>query len=406
MSSKRYPGSVVWILALFACTGWIFGWLQSRAKSDETAASSRVSTRDRGRANSRNHERDGIDAGGIKDSTTLHLLRSLADIEAAAVPGEANQALVKACRSALLDSNIRRRERNYGILLELMRPEDASALHELFLELHAQGKTYPTYGAFATRWGEIDPVGALEYLNNEKFYWMPPRDFSAFARGWGVTDPKGAMKWIEDHPEQAPNLGGRLPVFEGWVREDPAAALQWLNSNASSLSPDEYIRASRVAFLEQVQGPNAGLQQAVSWITSLPKDPINAAAAHTAWNSTLWSMGELNYATAADVWPQVANQEWMGIREFKNFSETMGRTRTASQGTEGLLRALESTWPPEQISDRFAKWTSQDPEATSAWLANAPDTPVTQAAIAGMIRELQNSNPAAAAQWQEKLRRH
>ncbi|MES2660947.1 MAG: hypothetical protein V4689_20140 [Verrucomicrobiota bacterium] len=403
MISKKYPGSVVLALAVVACSGWVFGLMKgggNGSTGETNDGSGPGSTKSSNRMDGRAREA----APGVLDPVTARLLDSLAEIKAAAVPGQVNKALVNACRGALMDSNTRRRDRDYGILLDLMRPEDAPALQALFLELHAQGQTFTEYGDFAIRWGEIDAEGALEFLQNEKFYWMPPRNYSAFARGWGVTDPQAAMKWIDEHPETAGSMGGHIAVLEGWVREDPASALKWLDQQRSKLSPEEYINASGVAFLEQVQGPNAGLNQAVSWLASLPEDGINGAAARHAWSKNMWCLGELNYETAADVWRQVGDESWMGFGEFRNFSQAIGRTRTAVTGEEGFLKALETTWAPEKVSDRFSEWTTQNPEATSQWLANAPDTPVTRSAIQGMIRSLEQIDPQAAKQWTEKLK--
>ena len=404
MLTKKYPGSVVLALAVFACSGWAFALLKGGSNQNTGSGADGKASARSSRTSSRDNSRSDAAATAINDPVTSKLMRDLAEIKAAAVPGQVNQALINACRNVLNDSNPRRRDRNYGLLLELMRPEDASTLHELFLELHAQGRTFAEYGNFATRWGEVDPEGALDYLTNERFFWLPPRDFSSVVRGWGVTDPLAAMKWIDDHPDVSGTMGGHVAVLEGWVREDPTAALKWLSSQGAAMDPSEYINASRVAFLEQVQGPNAGLDAAISWITSLQDDGLDAYAARIAWDSSQWCMGELNYESAAKVWSQVGDKPWIGFDQFRNFSESIGRSRTADQGSAGFLKALGATWSEQKITDRFAEWTEQDPAATSEWLANAPDTKVTQAAISGMIRSLQETDPDAAAQWRERLK--
>lgn len=404
MASRTYPGSVVAVLMLVACSGWVVAWNASRGKAE---AGVEAKGRESGRESRTGRSREGRNpsaTGVVKDSETAKLLANLAEIDAAGESGKVNAKLIQACRGALTDGNRERRGRNYSLLLQLMRPEDAPALHELFLDLHREGRTFDEYKPFATRWGEVDPAGAMKYLTSEVPMRLPRDDFRAIARGWGQSDPETALNWMNQNPDLANGLGGRSAILEGWVRENTSEALKWLEGNKSSLEPREYFESVRVAFSEQIVGSQSGATDAVAWLAKLPDDGMNGPAAAYAWGTIAWSFGEMPYDKAAAIWAQVGDKPWMDFRQFAGFSNGAANSRVADQGMEGFLNALEKTWPEEKITEQFVRWSMEDGEGTAAWLENAPAGAVTNAALKGMVKALEQSNPDAARMWQAKIR--
>ena len=402
MPSRTYPGYLVAILGVVACSGWVAAWRSGR---DPGATGDGASKEDsaNGRSKARSESRGASPANFIQDSVTARLLASFGDISASAVPGEVNQKLVHACRGALMDGDVARRERNYSLLLELMRPEDAPALHELFLELHREGRAFGDYKTFAMRWGAIDAPGALKYLQAQVPAIIPRDDFRAITRGWGKTDPAGALKWMDENPTMAANFGGRSSIVEGWMKIDPVAALGWLDANTGKLAPDEYFECIRMALPEQIHGATTDLPGAADWLVSLPDEHVPGMAASHAWNSAQWSLGELPYDRAAEVWGKVGSEPWMGFREFRSFTEVHSNNRSSAEGMDGYLTALEKTWPEDKITAQFQRWTAKDPVATLEWLGSAPESAVTTAAIRGAVQALEETDPATAAEWAKKL---
>ena len=399
MASRTYPGTVVAVLAVIACSGWIVAWNSARAPKVATVAQGATGDTRSGKAR---ETRSPSPASFVHDSVTARLLAGFEAINAAAVPGEANKKLILACRGALMDGNIQRRERNYSLLLQLMRPEDGPALHELFLQLHQEGRAYGDYKGFAVRWGELDAVGALKYLTSQVPASLPREDFRSIIRGWAQTDPAAAMEWMNENADLAANLGGRSAMIEGWIREDPTSAVKWLNQNKDALSPQEYVENVRIAMSEQLNGSTTGLTEAGTWLASLPDDGLSNGAAANAWNAAQWSLGELNYDKAAAVWGEVGNEPWMSFQQFQHFSATASRSRAADKGVEGFLAALDKTWPAEKVTSQFDRWASENPEATMAWLESAPPSAVTRAATKGLIKALEKTDPTAAAKWAAK----
>lgn len=401
MKPITYPGWLVGVLSVVAAGGWLVAWNVGKSAGGRSLAE------DEGRlskAGARAREERPISpATFISDGDTARLLSGFEAIHASAVPGKVNDKLVRACRGVLLDANVSRRARNYSLLLQLMRKEDGPALHEQFLELHREGKTYDEYKTMAVRWGEVDAAGAIHYLSSQVPLVFPGDDFRAIARGWAQTDPQAAMAWVEANPEMAREMNAKSAILDGWMREDQEGALKWIDRNMASMQPREYVDAVRLAFGVQVNGTTTSVESAAEWLTSLPKTDYSARAALIAWGSIQWSMGEMPYDKAAAVWAKVGGQDWMELQQFTEFSEAISRNRAADQGADGFFRALEKTWPADQITSQFSRWTTENPAQTLEWLSAAPSSAVTKAAIRGAVEALKETDPDAAAEWATKL---
>lgn len=403
MRAFAKPSTIV--LTLVACSGWIVAWNASRQHAGADGAAGGSGGSSGSRSSSKRDERGTSPANFVDDGPTARLLASFAEIDAASVPGKPNEKLIHACRGALADANIQRRERNYSMLIQLMRPEDGPALHELFLEMHREGRAFGDYKTFALRWGEVDAAGALEYLNNQVPKRLPPPDFRAVVRGWGQKDPGAALKWMDEHKEQAEEMSGRPAVIEGWMRENPAEAAAWLGTNMKALEPEEAFECIRIGMTEQVNGASTDVMNAATWLAALPDDnPLTLHAASRAWDAAQWSLGELPYDKAAELWSKVADEPWLNFGQFRHFSGAISKSRVAGEGMDGYLKALEKTWPQERITAQFQRWAQQEPEEIAAWLESAPDSAVTKAGIKGLIQVLETSDPTTAAAWAERLK--
>lgn len=401
MASRLYPDWMIGALAGVAVGGWLVAWSVGGGDKNEGAGKDvKVSAAERsgGRVNGK-----GSPLSFISDGDTARLLASFESIQAGAVDGEPNKKLIHAARGVLLDGNVQRRARNYSLLLELMRPEDGPALHEQFLELHREGKTYDEYKTLAGRWGQLDARGAIKYLSSQVPMRFPGDDFRAIARGWALEDPKDALAWVEDHPDMARQMNARATIVEGWMREDPAGALKWVEANLSSLEGMDYFEVVRLGFGGQINGESTAVEDAIAWLRDLPPSEMKAAAASHAWYSLQWAMGEMPYDKAASVWGKVVQEEWANIDQFADFSHAISGNRVADQGMQGFLAELEKTWPKEEISSRFARWTTENPQRTLNWLSQAPPSPVTQAALQGAVSALQDTNPEVANALLERI---
>lgn len=414
MASPKNQHIITGVLVVLAISGWTVAWKRGGA-GDGEAEKPRGNAAESGMKRQRSESRGDSPVNYIKDESTARMLASFAEIANAAVPGEVNEKLIHACRGALMDSDVSRRERNLAMLLELMRSEDGPAMHDLFIDLHKEGRLFAGYKNFAMRWGALDAPAAIAYLSKaakdaagdesgDRTIAMPREDFVALARGWGKSDPNAAFKWLDENPELALAFGGRPAVMEGWMKQDVEGALGWLKANGSKLDNRERMECTRIALQEQIVAAKTDYRVAADWLAALPDDEQFAPAAHMAWEANAWTFGELPAEKAAEAWAKVGSEPWMNFGQFANFCGTVSHNRfSEGVGMDGFLDALGKNWPEDRVNSQFENWARQSPKVTLKWLESAPDTAFTKSAIRGAIKGLETSNPEAAAVLAGKL---
>lgn len=315
-------------------------------------------------------------SGLASSSRSAKLFAHLAEISADAMTGKPNEALLAACVQTLQDPDYVRRSRDFSLLLELMRPEDAIRIHEDFIAMDRAGKGFgEEYGAFATRWGEVDPQGALAYFLTEDPVRLPPQDMEKIARSWGQADPAAALKWMDEHPDIAASRGGWGSAIKGWFRTDPNAATNYLFSH--DVPPQQIVDTVRYALVEKLF--DGGLDDATHWLAGLPEHPLSEAAAAYAWNNSVGRLGALSPDNAASAWSRLADQPWMDFRQFTSFTNMVGRSSGNPDGIPGYLDALQNQWPADRAVEKFKVWYHADEAGVTQWLNNSPDTDYTRA---------------------------
>lgn len=384
---------VVPLLALFAVAGW--GWaLKLHVGGDGGIPSSRTSAGV--------PQRQPLRAPDAERSTTTkpiarllptnrsaRLFARLNLIAGSAQDGQTNRELTTAATETLRDPDATRRSRDLVLLLDLMRPEDAVAMHEVFAALHREGLAYPgEYAAFAARWGEIDAAGALQYLGGDDPSRIPARDYQNIIRGWAETDIAAATSWLDAHPELAGDHDGWRSAISGWMTTDmDGATAELLRRN---FPPDQEARVvTEVARMRLFEG---GIEQAATWLAGLPAAGGLGGAASQAWNSLLPGLEELPYDRAASVWSQVAKSEWVSFGQFIDYTSTVSRGRSKEQDADVFYQELSDRWSPELIRASFGRWAAADPERVSSWLGQVPRGAFASAAAEGFREATGDSN--------------
>lgn len=389
-------------ISAFALSGWAVAWMGHDREPKAPAVSEKTkSARVRETRGEDPHREIKDVAQLVTDAPFARLLVSLSEISNAARPGEPNQKLIDACKKALTNADAERRRRDFYLLMELMRPEDAAAIHRQFLEMHREGRGFaPEYATFGHRWGEIDASGALDYMMAEKPFRMPPPDFQYLIRGWGEKDPQAALNWLKQHPEMNTGMNGRYALMEGWIREDPASATQWLQSE--NMPINELVRCVSGGTLQQLYGP--GLTEAAKWLSELPDDngPMSTAA-RIGWRSIQMQLSELSYDQASTAWCQLAGSSWMTLEDFTHFGNNLSHSAANPEGFPGYLNAVAAKWPADQVSQKFEQWAVANPQSTIDWLTNSPESALLKPALEGAIRALEKTNPDQASQLRGRL---
>ncbi len=251
---ERKSNLVIPALALFAAAGW--GWGIYQAVGSSRSANAAEGPVKAARTSVRHDARPTSISSLLPTARSARLFNSLDEI-AAEPKGGVNKKLMAAMRTTLADNDPTRRSRDFAILLDLMRPEDAFAVHDLFLELHRDGQTLGEYAPFANRWGQIDGAGALESLMNEKPMRLPPQDFRNIIIGWSTNDPQSALAWMKEHPDVPGSRTNFDAVIQGWINLDRDAATRFLIDQP--LSMNDRVRATRKSTLASTHASSGRL---------------------------------------------------------------------------------------------------------------------------------------------------
>ena len=373
------------LLALFAVAGW--GWaLKLNARGDGrtsaslTSAGEPKSQRSRVPMADRSTPTKAV-ARLLPTNRSARLFARLELIAGSAQDGQTNRKLTTAATETLRDPDATRRSRDMVLLLDLMRPEDAVAMHEVFASLHREGLAYPAeYAAFAARWGEIDAAGALQYLGGDDPSRISARDYQNIIRGWAETDIAATMAWLDAHPELQGDHDGWRSAIGGWMTTDMDGATSALLR--IEFPPGQEARV--VSEMARVRLLESGIEQTATWLAGLPADGSLGGAASQAWNSILPGLEELPYDRAASVWSAVASGGWVSFGQFINYTETVSRGRSKAQGVDAFYQELSGKWSADLIRESFVRWGGADPERVQSWLGQVPPGTFATAASEGL----------------------
>lgn len=373
MQNTKANQFLICSISLIAAIGWIWALKlhadagKSRETRNESVA---TSSRKRSRAEVSTTSTQSL-AKLASSSRSAKLFADLAGIAASAKAGEPNEALLAACEQTMRDPDFVRRSRDFCLLLEIMRPEDAVRMHENFVAMHQEGRDFGMeYGAFATRWGEVDPSGALDYFLQENPVKLPNYDMEKIARSWGTADPESALRWMDEHPEIATSKDGWSSVLKGWFRTDPDTATKYLFSK--DLPPRQILETTRYAFVEKLF--SSGLDDAATWLAGIEDQGIGHSAALHAWGDSMSHLTELSPEKAASAWGKVGDQPWMRFGNFVSFDNMVTKGGSNQQAAVAFLNGLQDNWPIDQAAAQFKRWYEMDQNAVTNWLGKAPET--------------------------------
>ena len=378
--------------------GWITAWKNARALDDIRGQFANENKARGEKAYSRD-PRTGKETTLLSDPRSIRLVQLMSELDGDAEPGKPNPAFLKAAKLTLDDSLFHRRQRDFRLLMEKMRPEDAPAIHQQFKDLEREGKYFgPEYAAFAMRWGTVDGEAAMANGAARAPFERPFHDLANLITGWATADAEEALEWVGGNKEVLGEINAYPPLLAGWLATDPVAASTWLeNGNLDARQCRECVDAG---VLDKIYSD--GLEGASEWLASLPdgNDALSAAA-KSGWMTHISHLGNLDPALAAAAWGEVGSEPWMGPEEFHRFCGSVAR---GNQGSlDAFAEQLSKTWSGEEASAQFGRWTEKNPEAVGALLAQFPSSGVREAGIKGMLQILDQSDPTLAETLRKQL---
>ena len=157
------------VLCIIGFTLAAAGWFQALKQEGPSAAAGDVSARDGAWSTKAGARGTGsADAKIMSDPRSIRLVELMEEMDQSAEAGQPNPAFIKATELTLNDSLFQRRQRDFRMLMEKMRPEDAEAIHRHFKALEREGRYFglspigriarPTKNRF-TIWRTSSPAG-------------------------------------------------------------------------------------------------------------------------------------------------------------------------------------------------------------------------------------------------------
>ncbi len=343
----------------------------------------------------------------LHDARTRTLLEELHSINQSAVPGQVHEPFQNKAWEVLFDNDASRRSRNFGLLLDILRPEDGVALHVLFNKMHQEGRDFPDeYARFAGRWGEVDGAGALQYYFVDAKSPPAPADVHNVLKGWAQMNPQAALDWAiankelvagKPHPGFGPQDDPVNGVLRGWARTDLAAATAAMK--AQFPDPAKREQAINTLYVESLFG--TGLEPTLEWIKQLPDGPddpnLGGRSALQNLFRRIRDAGTPPDQAVANL-VSVAGQPWFGIEDM------MGISHTFRRNAADFANALGSPDAQSILQTKFETWSGQNPDAMGTWLNNNQGTAVYDHGASALARTLRASDPEAAAIWANTIK--
>jgi hypothetical protein len=277
-----------------------------------------------------------------------------------------------------------------------------------------------------SRWGEIDPQGALAHaatLGPGGMFVRP-----TILQSWASTDPANAAKYFSENPGEFAMMGGFGPgggnngagtIAAEWAKLDPDAALAWANgltgenqtsalrSIIGELAGTDPTKAAQIAATltgdEQARAygdiaakmASTDFAAAEAFIQGLPAESRNRALSDA-----------LEVLARTD--PQAA------AAKLANIAEGGDRDRAIEGIAEGWARqdpAAAAAWVSQQTTEDMddalrpviASWAGRDPAAALTWINSQPQGEVRDEAIGTYIWSSGGSDPQATLQLAESI---
>ncbi|MEK7952763.1 hypothetical protein [Luteolibacter soli] len=278
-----------------------------------------------------------------------------------------------------------------------------------------------------SRWGEVDPQGALAHAAT-----LGPGGFFArptILQSWASSDPANAAKYFSEHPGDFANMGfggpggggegGAGTIAAEWAKLDPTAAIAWANS----LNGNNQTNALR-SIITELAGTDP--TKAAQIVTTLPADEQGRA-----YGDIAEKIASKDFAAAetfiaglpADVRDRALSNALNALArtdpqaaaaKLSGMAEGNDRDRAISGIADGWARqdpAAAAAWLSQQTSDNMdnavrsvvSSWAGRDSAAALSWIQSQPQGDLRDEAVGTYIWTSRNSDPQSTMQLAESI---
>lgn len=211
-----------------------------------------------------------------------------------------------------------------------------------------------------SRWGEVDPLGALEFTKTMGFGGNFARP--TVLRSWASMDPVNAAQYYVENQDEFGGPGRGGPGGQGsevvaaeWAKLDPNAALEW----AKTLEGGERNEA-----LESVVGEMARKDPAGAAALAATLDPESRADAF-AEVAEQWAATDFE---AAEAWIRSLPSDEQG-QAMATALETLASSDPSAAADKALAMG-SGEHRDEAVREVAEAWSRQDPATAADWLVS------------------------------------
>jgi len=289
------------------------------------------------------------------------------------------------------------------------------------------GDMFMSMGLLMSRYAEIDPEKALEYVGTRD---RMTRGWgtSSILRTWASKDPKAAADHISKNmlKEGGDDWSMRRTassVASEWAKQDANAALAWakglpdevkgdaLGNIIEQITTDDPLRAAEVAMGFEGEQQERSLRTiADRWSANEPEKALK-------WAEGLTSEGRVGVMEEAlenwvrkDAESTVAYLDKMESSERDSIMKEVVE-QWARNGEEATAEAAK--WVASQDDGKgkvdatgevVGQWMRSDPEAASEWLGEQPVGDARDRGVAALLRDRSvREDPSAAVAWADTI---
>lgn len=317
-------------------------------------------------------------------------------------PGEVNAALITELRALLKDPFAARRSRRWMTLLESMRPEDASAIRDLFTEGDAKGLALPAeWNAFWSRWAEVDGPGAMGFLSTLSRQDSPPDWLEGSIRlaltSWAAVNPAAAVDYVKSIEDPDVSRHFLMQITGGIAVTD----LEGATGLALSLGSEKALLSPVMEQLSTQAVQSRGPSGLMEWFNHLPDGSArDAAFEHVVWRSlkaepqaakalidanpqTPWNAGKIlnNVISALSPSDPVETIRWAGALPFSQVENFAGvhigveewMKTTPAPDPSALSRFVDQPWYDSAAAAVADRLKAEGNQGADAWIATIKD---------------------------------
>lgn len=309
---------------------------------------------------------------------------------------------VETCEKILSNKSIEGRRADFMNFVRTLGPEMMPAIMAALEKAEKSGKDVGfERDAVLQRWGALNPVAALTYLDGIKDKTLRYESYDKLFRGWAKNDPNAAKAWLAQNAEN----GNFDAAFLGFVsgrgvasRNDATDMILQNLAIDDPLLPEALSRMAAVARDDSINAMKA-------WYNNLPSDQPDSLRLKTLAAAALYKQLPQRELMPVARWiEELAKQPWRNNRIINQFAYDF-----SAREPKNAMNWIQGTTPmPEKgvyvgVGAVVENFRRKNLPGLEQWLNEHPNSPIYHQAAHDLALLLRNSDRKKAEYWAAKV---